>query len=169
MRTMPIGIAILFLALPATHAADCSQLTLKSPAQELLDCVRDLDARGTWTTIERPVKLGPLPETSDATVVYQLPDKSVLPSSAREVLVYVFLYSGQQSDSQGINFEIFTQDGTKKYSKYFYWHLYGQNAVSFNSENMWFPLTPDRKLFVRPSAKPASPNAGSRIDVIGYR
>ena len=121
-----------------------------------------------WTPLPKGNSLGSLPSSSSS-AVFTIP--SSVPTSAKEVLVYTFLRSGAVSpNNKKREFRIFTKEGSTEYSKYFYVYFYPpQNAISYNSENMWLPLTPERKVRVVATGVTSTQNVVSRVHVIGYR
>ena len=81
------------------------------------------------------------------TLAFDIP--SVIPGSAKEVLVLASVWasnSGPRSRSHYI--KIYTQQGSQQYEKYIYIWSYPQNAVNTNSDNLWFPMTTGRQVFV---------------------
>jgi hypothetical protein len=168
-----------FSLLPAmaAYAQGCRNLTPATSAQELLDCIRGLDDRtaeleaqnaelerkvqngeglagriaeleagNAWHPLSSPHNFGSLPRHAD-TVSFNLPPE--VPPTAREVLVYVWLGSGESDGSAVAHYEIYTQQGETKYFQYILWFKYPQNAISFNSDNLWIPLTSSRQILVR--------------------
>ena len=68
------------------------------------------------------------------------------------------------------NVEIYTSDGVHKYTQYLHVHTYPQNAISFNSDNMWFPVTRDMQLHVRYNGGGQDVwNVGVSVYIVGYR
>ena len=57
---------------------------------------------------------------------------------------------------------------TRKFVKYFPLRTWRQSAYSSVSENMWFPLTSNRRVYVKLSVALGERVAGS-VNVIGYR
>lgn len=55
----------------------------------------------------------------------------------------------------------------KQYSKYMTAQGYNQNAHTYTTENMWFPVTPDGVFHVR-MLQILQGNVESQIQVIGY-
>eukprot|EP00731_Ephydatia_muelleri_P011747 Em0006g641a len=92
-----------------------------------------------------------------------------VPPEAKEVLIYVSGYTGHNAQSQSVEITLETSEDGVKYTKCFYLYLYPQNAVSYNSENMFFPVTRDRCIHVKyPEGKPAT-NYQLDLFAIGYR
>ena len=92
---------------------------------------------------------------------------SVIPSTAKNVLVYVTIKSGLAScSSQSI--KIFTQDvSDKHYEKYLYSFSYPQNAVNSNSNNMWFPMPASRRIYMTVTDDVGT-YCASNLYVVGY-
>ena len=60
------------------------------------------------------------------------------------------------------------QIDTTRYEKYLMVYSWSQDAISTNSDNMWFPMPPNRRVYLTvPTAHGA--NAGARLFAIGYR
>ena len=80
------------------------------------------------------------------TFSYVIP--SVIPSTAKNVLIYAAIFTGIASHvSQHI--KVFTQDGSDKhYEKYLYAFSTTQHAINTNSENMWFPMPANRRIYM---------------------
>ena len=75
---------------------------------------------------------------------------SVIPSTAREVLVYAVVQVGKTGPHFVWDFvQLYTQEKSVQYTKLLGFAIYGQDAWSTNSENMWFPMTTDRQLYVQ--------------------
>ena len=94
-----------------------------------------------------------------------------VPHSAKEVLIYITLRTGWDTGrSDDIEVAVWTTDGVLEYKKYLYGHLYGQDAWSYNSENMSFPVTPDLTLNAQFSGPPPTQKLDEcQVYVIGYR
>ena len=64
---------------------------------------------------------------------------------------------------------IFTKDSPQRqYTQYMTTHIYPQSAHTYTTENMWFPLTTDRLVYVS-IQNGLIGNSVSEIYVIGYR
>jgi hypothetical protein len=119
-----------------------------------------------WTSI--PIEyIAKFELTYSATHTLDIP--YAVPDSAKEVLVYAVLNVGASGPDSRFNIQIYTQeDYNHRYAKYIAVHPYPQSAWSTNSENLWFPMTSDRKFYVN---IPRSDEGNSDIElyVIGYR
>ena len=117
----------------------------------ILGVVTAVSALPAWT---------PVPKTSIASEVlihpsstrylaYHLP--SVIPSSAKAVLIFVTLECGRAHRDITQDVQIFTEGegGYPHYVKYIYVHSYNQDAWNTSSENMWFPMPANRKIFMQ--------------------
>ena len=91
-----------------------------------------------------------------------------IPDSAQEVLVYTVVNVGASGPDSRSNVKIYTQEDYKTYAKYIAVHPYPQSAWSTNSENMWFPMTSNRKIYVN-IPRGDEGNVDIEIYVIGYR
>ena len=95
-----------------------------------------------------------------------------VPSDAREILVYITLATAHNASTDtDVELTVWTSDGKQDYKKYLYGRAYNQQAWSYNSQNMFFPATSDKKLRVSVaySNSPGSGNMSSVLYVIGYR
>jgi len=72
-----------------------------------------------------------------------------LPSNAQEVLVLAVLRCGGEGPERNFSVSLWTEINSQKYIKYVSGTRYAQNAISFSSENMWFPLGTDKKLYIQ--------------------
>ena len=99
------------------------------------------------------------------TVSYPIP--SVIPSTAKNVLVYAHMYTGINNKVQQ-HTKIYTQDGNnKRYEKYLYSFSYGRSPNNINSENMWFPMPANRKIYTTLTHS-AGTYSALQVFVIGY-
>ena len=137
---------------------DFTTQALSQVTQSLSDC----SCLATWTQIET-THLGCSTLQSTGTTTFNLP--SSIPNGAKEFLVYVQVRVGTSGPrDKRSNLKIYTEEGNKKYGQYIGVHAYDQDA----SDNMWFPLTSNRKIYLE------VPNVHSRqvklhISAIGYR
>ena len=92
-----------------------------------------------------------------------------IPDGAQEVLAYAVINVGASGlSNKRSNVQIYTQEDYKSYAKYIAVHDYPQSAWSTNSENMWFPMTSNRKIYINvPRANEG--NVDIELYVIGYR
>ena len=98
-----------------------------------------------WTPVEVP--LGDLPSCHEEVIVYNLTDPQI-PPDAKEVLIYTFITSIGEGEFQRGWYQISTSDGTKE-SKQYMNVATGLGVNIVNSANLWFPLTPDKKLTLK--------------------
>ena len=109
---------------------------------------------------------------------YNLPN---VPDHAAEVLVYMWIAKGRiygYEIDEDVHYQIYTQEGTTKYIQKLAIRDYDNYSWVTNSDNMWFPVTSDKKLYVYPGhsfLRPANdfppPNGRylAGIDILGYR
>ena len=136
----------------------------------------------TWTTLEPPIDLGTLSDTygTDSTKEFDLAihigTGLEIPAEAKEILVYAFITKGAISSSgcgssNAIcqrTFTIYTQEGTTKYAKKLTNIQYPNNAWTISSDNMWLPLTSEKKIHSHLELSILG-NKDSNIQIIGYR
>lgn len=138
-------------------------------------------AQTTWTSVS-PTPLqaagtptGKLPYTA-GTRVYDLP----VPDGAREALIFIsFEKGGEESLSLPTvlgadvlcTYTLSTRDGTRNYTQFFTMHNWEGYSWVTNSDNLWFPVTPNKKLYVTLDHPIGVPNGhkDSKIELIGYR
>ncbi len=120
----------------------------------------------TWTSVAR-TEIGNTNFRSTGTLTFEIPD--IIPDDAIEVLVYAYFRVGTSSGSES-HFKIYTEgDEGEEYAKYI--SLFPSNSRNHwdtNSDNMWFPMTSSRRIFLNvPSA--LSININGFLHAIGYR
>jgi len=108
-----------------------------------------------------------LPGQSGAKMVYSIPE--VVPSTVREVLIYVWVRTGGKNSDGDSNFKFTINAGSD--APYFLLHLHGynQDAWSYNSDNVWLPMPADRQIQVELLGESINGNWSGEIRVIGYR
>ncbi len=98
--------------------------------------------RNTWTSV--PItSIGSTNLQHPNTFSFVIP--SVIPSTAKNVLIYALMHCGQANRGTELHLKVFTQDGSnKRFEKYLYMFSWNQNAINTNSDNMWFPMPINR-------------------------
>ena len=126
----------------------------------------DCNPAVNWTSVSM-TSIGSSTLRQTGTTAYDIP--SVIPSSAKEVLVLADVrvgYSGPVDRAHYI--KIYTQENQKQYEKYILLYSYNQDAWNTNSDNLWFPMTSGRQVFVELTYA-HSGNLGIYLHAIGYR
>ena len=119
--------------------------------------------RHTWTSV--PItSIGGTNMRHPNTFSYAIP--SVIPSKAKNVLVYATMYTGH-ANRVSQNIKVFTQNGGKRYEKYLYSFSYPQSAINTNSDNMWFPMPVNRRIYMTVTHD-AGTNSRAELYVVGY-
>lgn len=121
------------------------------------------------------VLLGTLPEFPDKKESYDLKVGGDIPSTAKEVLVYVFVTTTGEGEFQRGYYEISTSKGDKQFTQYLNVAV-GQGIAAVNSANLWLPVC-DGKLAVKlvhpdDAKKSIAGKSGedwSGVFAIGYR
>ena len=138
--------------------------TTTQPAPVVQQC--DCSPAVNWTSVPM-TSIGSTNLRQTGTLAYDIP--SVIPSRAKEVLVLASIYVGNSGPSSRAHYvKIYTEQDQKQYEKYIYLVSYGQNAYGINSDNLWFPMTTGRQVFV----KLTYAHTGSisiNLNAIGYR
>ena len=140
-------------ALTAAFNALCNVNT--SPAQSC-NCPVE------WESFDM-IRLGPINMQSNSIQSFVIP--AAVPSTAREVLVYVYIYK----ENYFSNMKIYTESSpTRRFEKYLTIRTRPQNVLATVSENMFFPMPSNRRVYVRlPNAHPR--NIDGFVNIIGYR
>ena len=80
-------------------------------------------------------------------LAYDIP--SVIPSSAKEVLMLASVTVGGTGPAEREHFvKIYTKQDLKQYEKYILLRTTPHTAYNTNSDNLWFPMTSGRQMFV---------------------
>jgi hypothetical protein len=100
-------------------------------------------------------------------VAYDIP--SVIPDSANEVLVLASAVAGISGPNGRTHYvKIYTEQDQTQYEKYIFLTSYNQNAYhTINSDNLWFPMTSGRQVFVK--SMYAHTGVSVYLHAIGYR
>ena len=118
-----------------------------------------------WTSVPK-TSIGTSNLQEASTFSFTIPD--IVPSTAKEVLVHAGVFSGHSNTGPYHDLKIYTQTGTNRYEKYLLIYSWNQQAYNTNSDNMWFPMPPNRLVYLTVPATHGD-NAGVRLFVIGYR
>jgi hypothetical protein len=100
------------------------------------------------------------------TLTFIIPN--VIPSTANELFVYVWVKSGSSSNGPYQDIKVFTQIATTRYERYIRSESWRQNAININSENMWFPMPTNRRIYIT-IPRPHGVRVCASLDAIGYR
>ena len=116
-----------------------------------------------WTSIpETYIGEAPLQHTS--TVSYTIPRE--IPKDAKEVLIHAGVYTrATYGGSSYYTVKFFTQIKSVRYEKYI---LIYYGGVNTNSDNMWFPMPPNRRIYIK-TENTLGQHSGARLYAIGYR
>ena len=89
-----------------------------------------------------------------------------------EVLINVVLRSGGEKPNAWYHVDLWTltdhNNKQKNMKRIRGWHYY-QNVLSFNSENMWFPVPSDKKLYYLITDTVHTNCHGGEVQIFGYR
>ena len=103
--------------------------------------------------------------THVATFSYIIPD--VIPSTAKEVLIYGLIKTGYANRGLSQDVKIFTQEGSSSYEKYLFVQSYNQEAINTNSDNMWFPMPSSGRIMMTVTVDQGE-NCFAGLYAIGY-
>ncbi len=148
------------------HSAGEIDIQVGNTTRTLQELVSDgLLSRGArWTPVA--INLGQLP-FSAGLATFNI--SSEISDSAKEILVYVWLRKGNYgSGDAGRVYTIYTQDGSTIYANKFFAYQYENRAWVFNSDNLWLPLTAEKKLYVHLNVSITGNKAGG-VEILGYR
>ena len=121
--------------------------------------------RNTWTSVPL-TRIGQTDIRHPGTFSYVIP--SVIPSTAKNVLVYAIVMCGRANNGPAHDIKIFTQDGSStRYEKYLYMESWSQIAINTNSDNMWFPMPANRRIYMTISSDNGT-YCFARLNAIGY-
>ena len=116
-----------------------------------------------WTSVPE-TSIGSSSLQHAATVSFTIP--KVIPNSAKEILVHAGVYTkNSYGGSNYYTIKVFTQIKSSRYEKYV---LIYSGGVNTNSDNMWFPMPPNRRVYIT-IPTPLGPNSGAKLYAIGYR
>ena len=119
----------------------------------------------TWTSVSR-VLIGSNNIQTAATYSYTIPNS--IPSEANEVLVLAVGRQGYGLRDIDTYLKIYTLEGLSHYEQYIYMHSYNQDAYNTVSDNLWFPMTSNRRIYLQvPTRNGAHSWVG--LYAIGYR
>ena len=119
-----------------------------------------------WTPVSI-IQIGSSDINSVATLNYTIPS-TVVPDTAKAVLIYPTTRCGYSNADMGADLSYYVVVNGTRYEHFLHMHAYRQNAYNTNSDNMWFPMPPNRQLYVGiPQAFPN--NCHTFVSIIGYR
>ena len=116
---------------------------------------------GRWTPVTKTV-IGTSTIRRPATTAFTIP--SIIPSNASEVLIYVTFQGSTGSRPQDL--KLFMLIGSTRYEKYLMIKAF--SAENINSDNMWFPMPPNRRIYLTNSVGNGA-GAEAKLYAIGYR
>ena len=140
--------------------------------QELSEAVQNLCASVTsvsWTSVAR-TGIGHtfLNGSNFGEVPFLIPE--IIPYDAKEVLVVAVAQVGNTKPvNQAHLIKIYTRQNSEQYEKYIYIVPYPQNALVTNTENLWFPMTFSRIIYIDVQNIIIQGNSFIALDAIGYR
>lgn len=132
------------------------------PVVQECDCGRVVN----WTSVPM-TQIGRSNLQHTGTLAYDIPN--LIPNSANEVLILVCARVGYTGPIDRVHYiKIYTEENNQQYEQYIYIMTYPQVAYSTNSDNMWFPMTSGRQVFVKLSTSHTG-NLRLILHTIGYR
>ncbi len=121
--------------------------------------------RNTWTSV--PItSIGSTNLRHPNTLSFVIPN--VIPSTAKNVLIYTVMHCGHANVANTLHLKVFTQDGSsKRFEKYLYMLTWSQLAYNTNSDNMWFPMPINRRIYMKVD-RDVGANCEAHLYAIGY-
>lgn len=134
---------------------------------------QDIQDRKHWNSLDTPVVLGSFNWDNPGEILnFELPiDGETIPLKCQEVLINVVLRSGNETPNAWYHVDLWTvtDNASKNLKRIRGWH-YRQSAISFNSENMWFPVEPSStKLYYQVEDTAHDNCHGGQVLVMGWR
>ncbi len=84
------------------------------------------------------------------------------------VLIYAIMHCGFANVFTTLHLKVFTQDGSsKRFEKYLYMLTWNQIAINTNSDNMWFPMPINRRIYMTVD-RDVGTNCAAHLYAIGY-
>jgi hypothetical protein len=120
---------------------------------------------------ERTVVDVVLPLLENTTEIQKLPIPEEVPAKARAILLAFLSRTGNEPPSAEYQIDVWTTSRESSLHRHRIFR-YGQNAISFDNEAVWFPLPPgpDRRIFAQLDKVPAQANLHHTVlRVAGYR
>ncbi len=119
----------------------------------------------TWTSVPL-TEIGSTDLRHPNTFSFVVPE--VIPSTAKNVLIYAAAHCGSAIKGSKTHLKIFTDEGRdQRYEKYLYMHSWTQTAINTNSDNMWFPMPTNRRIYMTVD-KDHGAHCGAYLHTIGY-
>lgn len=169
---------VCIIILSILFETECTALEEK--LKEVLEGVHSLCGRPTsgpggncscqydpkWTSI--PIqRIGGSNLRGIGTISFVIP--SNIPNESKEVQVYIEATTGGSGPTAGFSrLTLYTEEDETRYSQYIYVLTWHNSALNTNSDNMWFPLTKNRRLYLH-IPKVHSGHVDINVYVIGYR
>ena len=118
-----------------------------------------------WTPVNR-TEIGQHNLNTATTLNFIIP--SLIPNTAQAVLLYVTAHCGFSTIDMGADISYYVVVNGTRYEHFLHMFGYRQQAHNTNSDNMWFPMPPNRLLYVGiPQEFPR--NCHTYVSVIGHR
>ena len=137
--------------------------TQPTPVLQQCDCSHAVN----WTSVSR-TQIAHSQVRQTGTLAYNIPN--VIPSSAKEVLMLASIAVGRSGPANNLHYiKIYTRQNSLQYEKYLTVYTWPNNAVSTNSDNLWFPMTTGRQVFIELPVAHTDVNSYFYLHAIGYR
>ena len=122
--------------------------------------------RRLWIPLAK-TRLGYINIETTGIQAFHLP--AIVPTTAKEVLLFVDVLSSLTSPTGHSHVKIYTVHEGIHYAKYVSAHTYNQQAVYVNSDNIWLPLFSSKTVYVQVPNRHNRLNIHISIDITGYR
>ena len=118
-----------------------------------------------WTPVNR-TEIGRDNLNTATTLNFTIPN--LIPNTAQAVLLYATAHCGNSALDMGADLSYYVVVNGTRYEHFLHMFAYWQDAHNTNSDNMWFPMPPNRQLYVDiPQRFPNHCN--TYVSVIGYQ
>lgn len=118
-----------------------------------------------WTPVNK-TEIGRNDLNTATTLSYDIP--TIIPDAAQRVLLYSSTHCGYSSERKHGDIKYYVVVDGIHYEQFLLMRSYDQVAINTNSDNMWFPMPPNRLIYIEvPVAFPN--NCHTVVNVIGYQ
>ena len=98
-----------------------------------------------WTPVNK-TEIGRHNLETATTLSFTIPN--LIPDTAQAVLLYATVFCGYSSNRGPTDLSYYVVVNGTRYENFLHMHGYRQSAINTNSDNMWFPMPPNRLFYV---------------------
>ena len=132
--------------------------------------IQSLEEKTKYQEIYTSIKsklIGVFDYKSKSPTYLEIPEE--IPSSAKSVLVLAYLSTGAEGPERTFMTELWTEIDGEKCKKAIRGTRYPQSAISYSSENMWFPIKTERRIHIQCDDIQSENCHNLEVFVLGYR